>query len=424
MGVALIVGSGIVIASAVGPANEWRLAFRMPRDTSIVDRSQVVRSEGGVPGSVVWTPQPEVVRVPVPLSEQLMKKPAPLPPPPALGPQKPKVVAMLKSRPRKIPRGVTGGGEPWMAIPAVKGEAPRNTSLPGTALQIVNSGPTESAMPMRDSVTVTKGTDGWNKVELTKGIGPKTVPTTMDVHDSQVHLFETATQTQQRMSSAIQDMANGNAAAMQALYHDIADAEAAANKTRPMVVRSTQRFRFYGTGGVNTRRGPIDPRLMENDKEKAEAQELAKFVGVDRYAELRSRDRATEANEYFENYVKEHKEDGRAHAVYGLKQLAARKFDSGLSHLAQACRFSAAAWTVPLNLKELGISEAAVADAVGKLMSQKEQAKGASEAIGMAAAAQAVGRMDASKRLLDVAIGHGMDPTEVANLAGLWKFDK
>lgn len=422
MGSALIVGAGIVIASAVGPANEWRLAFRMPKNNSVVDRSQVVRSEGGVPGSVVYVPQPEVVRVPVPLSEQLIKKPAP--PPPAVGPQKPKLVATFKPRQQKIPGGVTGGGEPWMAIPAVKSETPRNTGLPGTQTNIVNSGPTESAAPMRDSVTVTKGTDGWNKVEVTKGIDPKSVPTTLDVHDSQLHLFETAAQTQGRMATAIQDMANGNAGAMQSLFHDIADAEAAAHKTRPMVVRSSPRFRFYGTRGVSASSGSIDPRLLQDDKEQSEARELSEFAGVDRYVELLSRGQDTAATEYFETYVRENKEDGRAQAVYGLQQLAAKKYEAGLNHLAQACNFGASAWSVPLNMKELGISEAAVAEALGKLMGQKEQTKGKSQAIGMAAAAQAAGRQDAAKRLLDVAIRQGMDPAEAANLAGLWKIRK
>ncbi len=422
MGSALIVGAGIVIASAVGPANEWRLAFHVRPDTSVVDRSQILRTESGVPGSVVLTQQPEVVRMRVPLSEQLIKKP--VPPAPVTAPQSPKPRAVPDAPRRSQTGGMQGGIDPWMAIPAVESEAPRNTSLPGSETQIVNSGPTESAVPMRDSVTVTRGTDGWNKVEVTSGIGPNTAPKTMDVHDSQLHLFETAAQSQSRMSTAIQDMANGNASAMQALYRDIANAEAAANKTIPVVVRSTQRSRMFGNRGVGSTPGPIDPRLMEDEKAKAEAEKLSKLVGVDRYSELLARNQASAAAQYFDFYVRDNKEDGRAQAVFGLQQLAAKKHDSGLAHLAQACKFSASAWTAPLNLKELGISEAAVAESLGRLMARKEQTKGVAEAVGLAATAHAVGRPEAASRLLDVAVQQGMDPTEAANLAGLWKINK
>ena len=474
MGSALIVGAGIVIASAVGPANEWRLAFHMRPDTSVVDRSQVLRSEGGVPGSVVWQPQPEVVRVSVPLSEQLMKKP--MPPSPTGWKQKPSLVNPPRPPAERRPAPpipivvITPPREPDhdMAIPTNTSPVPPSTTQQTGEVRLRNDGPTESATPKRLEVETIKGTDGWNKVTTTEtgfvttnperataidkqraekeapfigkphavvyvnidprdpdsSMTPMKTTTTMDVHDSQLHLFETAAQTQGRMSTAIQDMANGNAAAMQSLYHDIANAEAAANKTRPSVVHSTQRFRFFGTRGVSPSRGPIDPRLMEDEKEKVEAEELAKFVGVDRYVELLSRDQAAAATEYFELYVRENKEDGRTQAVYGLQQLAAKKYDAGLNHLAQACKFGASAWTVPLNLKELGISEAAVAESLGKLMGQKEQSKGVSQALGMAAAAHVVGRTDASKKLLDVAINQGMDPAEAANLAGLWKIRK
>lgn len=474
MGSALIVGAGIVIASAVGPANEWRLAFHVRSDSGIVDRSQVLRSEAGVPGSVVWRPEPDVVRVRVPLSEQLIKKP--VPPAPAGTKVRPLLVNPPRPPAERRPAPpipivvITPPKEPDhdMAIPTNTSPVPPSTTQQTGELGIRTDGPTESATPQRVEVETTKGADGWNKVTTTKtgfvtsnperaaaidkqraekeapfidkphaavyvnidprdpdsSMTPMKTTSTVDVHDSQLHLFETAAQTQGRMSTAIQDMANGDASAMQSLFHDIANGEAAANKTRLSVVHSTQRYRFYGNRGVSSGPGPIDPRLMEDDKQRAEAAELSKFVGVERYVELRARDQATVASEYFNQYVRENKQDGRAQAVYGLQQLAAKKYEIGLSHLAQACKFSATAWATPLNLKELGISEAAVADSLGKLMGQKEQAKGVDQAIGMAAASFAVGRPEAAKRLLDVAISQGMDAAEVANLAGLWKIRK
>ena len=345
-------------------------------------------------------------------------------------------------------------------LPVRTQRGPEGVQLPGITSAIPEEkGP--EGKPVQGQVTVVKGKDGWNTVTVRSAAMPPVLeaPANGDgvtqavekkpetggapvlvseprskegaavrersyqVRDEQLHLFETSSQTQAKLADAQQAMSKGDASKMQQVVREGADRNAFWAKNSPIAVnpRRTGPGRSFG---IRTSSGDLDPKLTEDPKEKAAASKLASLTGLERAAELVERGEPGAAREYLGDYLTQSPEDGRALLIYGLQEVVARHYDTGLKSLARVCELGAAPWSEKIDLPKYGVTETELANAVARMNAMHLAQKGPKEALGVAVVNQMAGRSGAAGKLLEQAVLLGYEKSDATLLQGYWKAKK